>query len=64
MDRDLRKIPGEAFLYFKNPSKVDYYDLFYFETRMRAMVGEFMEPWRKAMLEDKEKAAKLRLDYN
>ena len=28
------------------------------------MLEEYMEPWRKAMLEDKESAAKLRLDYN
>ena len=28
------------------------------------MLNEFIEPWREAALEDKEKAAQLRLDYN
>lgn len=51
-------------LYIENPPKVDYYDVFYFETRVREMMGEFLEPWRNAANEDKEKSAKLRLDYN
>lgn len=51
-------------LYIKNPPKVDYYDVFYFETRVRNLIEEFMEPWRKSVKEDKESNAKLRLDYN
>ena len=51
-------------LYIDNPPKVDYYDVFYFETIVRNMMDEFMEPWRQALKEDKEKAAQLRYDYN
>ena len=51
-------------MFIDHPPKVDYYDVFYFETRAREMIAEFIEPWRAAAREDKERAAKLRLDYN
>ena len=34
--------------------KVDYYDIFYFETRVRDMIEEFMEPFKKVSKTDKE----------
>ena len=63
-DRNMSKLPGDPELYIDHPPKVDYYDVFYFESRTRDMLNEFIEPWREAALEDKEKAAQLRLDYN
>ena len=51
-------------LYIDHPPKVDYYDVFYFETIVRTMMEEYLEPWRQCMKEDKEKAAQLRYDYN
>ena len=47
-----------------NAPKVDYYDVFYFETRVRDMIQGYVEPLRKSILEDKEITAKLSLDYN
>ena len=60
----METIPGDPQLYIDHPPKCDYYDVFYFESRVRDMMNEFIEPWRMAALEDKEKAAQLRLDYN
>ena len=61
---NMGRVPSDAILYSKDPPKIDYYDMFYFETIMREIVQEILEPQRKASLEDKEKAAQLRLDYN
>ena len=61
---DMSQLPGDPVLYSEHPPKGDYYDVFYFETRVRDMINEFIEPWKEAAYEDKERAAKLRLDYN
>lgn len=58
------ELPADPILYVDHPPKVDYYDLFYFETRVRDMITNFLEPWRKAQQEDMQKAAKLRIDYD
>ena len=60
----MEQLVGDPELYIDHPPKVDYYDVFYFETRVREMMTEYLDPLRKAHLEDKERAAKLRLDYN
>ena len=46
-----------------NPPKVDYYDIFYFETRMRDMIQENMEKIRLSAKQDKEEFEKLNQDY-
>lgn len=51
-------------LYDLRPPRVDYYDVFYFETRMRDMVDEYMEPMKKTMKADKAMAVQLRFDYD
>ena len=60
----MAQLPGHPLLYIDHPPKIDYYDVFYFETRVRDMMNEFIQPWKQAAYEDKERAAKLRLDYN
>ena len=57
-------LPGDQALYDFKPPKVDYYDIFYFETRMREMVEEYMDPFRKSIKEDKQVQTQLRHDYD
>lgn len=38
------RVPSDAILYSKDPPKIDYYDMFYFETIMREIVQEILEP--------------------
>ena len=42
--KDKSILPGDHDLYDSMPPKVDYYDVFYFETRVRDMIEEYMEP--------------------
>lgn len=63
-EKNFAELPGDPILYVNNAPKVDYYDMFYFETRMRDMIQGYIEPLRKSILEDKEKSMKVRLDYN
>ena len=58
------EVGGDPQLYINYPPKVDYYDVFYFETRVRNMMEEFMIPLEESVKQDKQKAAKLSLDYN
>ena len=37
-EKNLDKLPGDRTLYVNNAPKVDYYDVFYVETRVRDMV--------------------------
>lgn len=61
---DKSTLPGDPTIYeFKMP-KVDYYDIFYFETRVRDMIEEFMEPFKKVAKTDKETYIQLRYDYD
>ena len=63
-DKDKSTLPGEAMLYEIKPPKVDYYDVFYFETRVRDMIEEYMEPFKKSHKTDKETSIQLRFDYD
>lgn len=58
------KLPGDSMLYDLKPPRVDYYDVFYFETRMRDMLEEYMGPMLNTMKSDKAKAIQLRFDYD
>ena len=57
-------MPGDHDLYDFKPPKVDYYDVFYFETRMREMVEEHLEQYRASNIEDKKIQVQLRHDYD
>ena len=39
-------VPGDPKLYDVKPPRIDYYDVFYFETRVRDMIEEYMEPFK------------------
>ena len=58
------KLPGDKNLYDTKPPKVDYYDVFYFETKVRDMMNEYLDPWRVSVKRDKEVAQVLRHDYD
>ena len=45
-EKELDNLVGDEELYIDHPPKVDYYEVFYFETRARDMINEFIEPWR------------------
>lgn len=62
--KDKSVLPGNSDLYDQMPPKVDYYDVFYFETRVRDMIDEYMEPIQAASREDKETTVQLRHDYD
>jgi len=49
-----RDLPGKGQAQSDDPSKVDNYDIFYFETRMRSMMEEYMDPIQKSFKEDKK----------
>ena len=51
-------------LYDIKPPRTDYYDVFYFETRMRDMIEEYMEPFIDTMKDDKATTLRLRFDYD
>ena len=51
-------------MYDTKPPKVDYYDVFYFETKVRDMMSDYLEPWRISVKRDKESTQELRHDYN
>jgi len=57
-------LPGDHILYDIKPPRVDYYDVFYFETRVRDMIEDYMEPFNKAIKDDKKVSIKLRFDYD
>ena len=48
------KLPGDPNLYDGQPPRVDYYDVFYFETRVRDMLEEYMQPLQESIHNDKE----------
>ena len=43
---------------------MDYYDIFYFETRVRDMMQNFMKPIQQTMKDDKKASIQLRFDYD
>ena len=43
---------------------MDYYDIFYFETRVRDMMQNFMKPIQQTMKDDKKAFIQLRFDYD
>ena len=45
-DQNRSALPGDAVLYDIKPPRVDYYDVFYFETRVRDMMDEYMVPFK------------------
>ena len=63
-NKDKSKLPGDPTIYDAKPPKVDYYDVFYFETRIRDMFDEYMEPFNKTMRDDKQASLQLRHDYD
>jgi len=62
--KDKDKLPGSENYYNTHPPVVAYYDIFYFETRMRDMIQECVEHLRVSAKEDKELAVQLRHDYD
>ena len=58
------ELPGVEEHFELHQPKVDYYDIFYMETRMRAMLDEILTPINKGMKEDKIKYNQLRYDYD
>ena len=48
------KLPGDPSLYDQHPPRVDYYDVFYFETRIRDMIEEYLTPFKESIYNDKE----------
>ena len=40
-------------LYDLKPPRVDYYDVFYFETRVRDMIEEYMKPYKRSAKQEK-----------
>ena len=46
--KDKNNLPGDYDLYEIKPPNVDYYDVFYFETRVRDMIEEWAEPFHRA----------------
>lgn len=62
--KNYSNLPGDPSLHDSQPPRVDYYDVFYFETRMRDMIEEYMEPIKQSMLNDKHASIQLRFDYD
>ena len=58
------ELPGEEVHFQPHPVRVDYYDIFYMETRMRAMLDEILTPIQAGIKEDKIKYHQLRYDYD
>lgn len=61
---DKHILPGDWLLYDHKPPLVEYYDVFYFETRVRDMIEEYMGPVKKMFKADKEMFIQLRFDYD
>ena len=57
-------LPGDPLLYDNKPPRVDYYDVFYFETRVRDMMEEYMVPFKESIQNDKVASVQLRYDYD
>ena len=53
-DQNRSALPGDAVIYDSKPPRVDYYDVFYFETRVRDMLEEYMVPFKESIKEDKK----------
>lgn len=49
--------------YKAHPPTIDYYDLFYFETRMRDLIQEATEAIRTSTKDDKEISIRLQHRY-
>ena len=62
--QDKTTLPGDPRLYEPKPPRVDYYDVFYLETRLRDMMEEYNGPFAKAIKADKEAFIQLRYDYD
>ena len=62
--QDKSNLPGDPGVYEACPPRVDYYDVFYFETRVRGMIEEYMEPFRLSMKDDKHASVQMRFDYD
>ena len=45
------------------PVSIDSYDMFYFETRIRDMIAEYMDPVNEGMLKDTETVRAVRTEY-
>ena len=64
MNIDKSKLPGAAKFYTEHPPTIQYYDIFYFETKMRDMIQECMEQIRQSAKEDKEKTEIVKQNYD
>ena len=61
---DKSALPGNPDLYNEAPPRVDYYDVFYFETRVRDMIEEHTAVYKKSIKDDKDASLQLRHDYD
>jgi len=50
--------------YRAHPPTIDYYDLFYFETRMRDLIQECTETLRLSTKDDKEQTLRIQHRYD
>lgn len=57
-------LPGTSEHFTPKQPKIDYYDIFYMETRLRAMLDEILTPMQLGIKEDKIKYSQLRYDYD
>ena len=63
-DRENVSLPGSPSINKKKPVRIDYYDVFYFESMMRDMIEQTFAPIRNSFTEDKEAYQVLRYDYD